>query len=389
MVRAERRRRAREHTAQTMHELTDAPALPIEGDALRPVIDDALAGLSDRDREAVLLRYFEGRLYPEIGAKLSLSADAARLRVERALDKMRVSLLRRGVASTVAALAAVCSSQAAVTVPAELACSITSASLAGITAGAGKMTLFASINTAKAQLFALSALLLAGGFELWWQQQIGAELQDELTRTSQDSGRIAGPRVGELAPEPDGTGKTELQAVRREADAVKRRLDDAHSEVALSPGLIPTCMWQNVGQATPGDAYETLHWALDVVEVRTLGHLIVLAPAERTAAIAMFERLPAAYRAQLGITTPEEMIGLACAMRETLSGAEVNGAEVKSDDEISVNSLEQRLSNVEFGPGGSGSRHRFRRNGKQWQWVITPWLLEAAQRELAREFSAP
>src|ERR1044072_6111098 len=38
----------------------------------------SLTALSARDREAVLLRYFEGCDYAEIGARFSVTADAAR-----------------------------------------------------------------------------------------------------------------------------------------------------------------------------------------------------------------------------------------------------------------------------------------------------------------------
>ena len=66
---------------------------------LRPVIDDALHALSELDREAVLLRFFQGRAFAEIGAALRLTEEAARKRVERALDKMAGALAKRGVTS--------------------------------------------------------------------------------------------------------------------------------------------------------------------------------------------------------------------------------------------------------------------------------------------------
>jgi RNA polymerase sigma factor (sigma-70 family) len=70
-----------------------------------PVLDQALANLGDRDREGVLLRFFENRSYAEIGADFGLSENAARMRVERSLEKLRRLLMRRGVAATAATLA--------------------------------------------------------------------------------------------------------------------------------------------------------------------------------------------------------------------------------------------------------------------------------------------
>jgi RNA polymerase sigma factor (sigma-70 family) len=56
---------------------------------LRPVIDATLDELAARDREAVLLRFFEDLTFGQIGAALRISEDAARMRVERALERRR------------------------------------------------------------------------------------------------------------------------------------------------------------------------------------------------------------------------------------------------------------------------------------------------------------
>lgn len=98
-----------------MNQLNSPPVSDWE--RLRPVIDEALDELSEPDREAVLLRFFENRPLAEVGARFSLSADAARMRIERALDKLRGGLARRGVASTSSALAAVFAGQSGLAAP--------------------------------------------------------------------------------------------------------------------------------------------------------------------------------------------------------------------------------------------------------------------------------
>jgi RNA polymerase sigma factor (sigma-70 family) len=45
--------------------------------------------LAESDREAILMRYFEKRQLREIGERLGLSEEAARKRVDRALEKLR------------------------------------------------------------------------------------------------------------------------------------------------------------------------------------------------------------------------------------------------------------------------------------------------------------
>lgn len=128
--RSERRRQIREQEAYNMRELTqDSPVA--DWDRLQPVIDDVLHELDERDREAVLLRFFEGWSFADLGAKLAFSEDAARKRIERALDKMRASLAHRGVKSTAVAIGLALGNQAGIAAPAGLAATVTGTALAG------------------------------------------------------------------------------------------------------------------------------------------------------------------------------------------------------------------------------------------------------------------
>jgi len=107
VMRTERRRQVREQEAHTMQEFLGDESSPADWDRLRPVLDAALDQLDARGREAVLLRFYQGRSFAEVGAALRLTDDAARMRVDRALDKLRSLLARRGVTSTAAALATI------------------------------------------------------------------------------------------------------------------------------------------------------------------------------------------------------------------------------------------------------------------------------------------
>ncbi len=139
--RGERRRQAREQEIFAMHELTHDSTAAADWERLRPVIDEALHALDARDREAVLLRFFEGRPLAEVGGKLGLSEDTARVRVARALDKLQGLLARRGITSTTAALGMAMAGQTSVAAPAGLAASVTTGALAGATAAGGVATL--------------------------------------------------------------------------------------------------------------------------------------------------------------------------------------------------------------------------------------------------------
>jgi RNA polymerase sigma factor (sigma-70 family) len=62
----------------------------------QPVLDDALAALSDKDREALLLRFYRCLSVREIAATLGIATDAAQKRIDRATGRLRGKLARRG-----------------------------------------------------------------------------------------------------------------------------------------------------------------------------------------------------------------------------------------------------------------------------------------------------
>lgn len=114
------------NSSTSTDQVLEAPAWQ----AIASVLDDALHELNERDRTAVVLRFFQSRPFAEVGQALGLSGNAARMRVDRALDRLRERLTRRGIDSTTAALAAALTAHAAQAVPAGLSGSIAAASMA-------------------------------------------------------------------------------------------------------------------------------------------------------------------------------------------------------------------------------------------------------------------
>src|SRR6266446_1796459 len=80
-LRGELRRRRREQTAAelgtTMKTPDEQPALR----ALVPMLDEALLSLREKDRTALLLRYYESQSLRNLGKSLGLGEDAAQKRV--------------------------------------------------------------------------------------------------------------------------------------------------------------------------------------------------------------------------------------------------------------------------------------------------------------------
>jgi RNA polymerase sigma factor (sigma-70 family) len=177
IVRTENRRRDREE--KFMREPTHENAPEADWEKLRPALDDAMHELKESDREAVLLRYFENRQFAEVGAKLGLNENAARMRVERALEKLRDIFTKRGV-TTATALASVISANAIQIAPANLAATLTTASIA--TVGTGTFTLLKIMTATKLKL-GISALVVAGAataFVIQHQAQEKLRVENEV-----------------------------------------------------------------------------------------------------------------------------------------------------------------------------------------------------------------
>ncbi len=149
-LRAQRRRQLREQHAHTMQQIANTAPTPADWEKLRPLLDDALCALSAADRDAILMRYFEGQPYAAMAARLGIAENSARMRADRALDKLRGILAGRGIVSTAAALGLVLSTSAVAAPPTGLAATLATTALAksaALGAGAGFLTKFYQLTS--------------------------------------------------------------------------------------------------------------------------------------------------------------------------------------------------------------------------------------------------
>jgi len=82
-----------------------------------PLLDEAINTLKPKDRSAVVLRFLERRSFAEVGAALGVNENAAQMRVQRALSKLRDFFGRRGVVFPIVLLSAVLWANAAEAAP--------------------------------------------------------------------------------------------------------------------------------------------------------------------------------------------------------------------------------------------------------------------------------
>jgi RNA polymerase sigma factor (sigma-70 family) len=94
---------------------------------ISPLLDDALDCLGEKEYHAIVLRFFEGKEFKQVGAAMATTEDAARMRVNRGLEKLRTFFHKRGVALPGGALATALAANCVQTAPAGLAAVITTA----------------------------------------------------------------------------------------------------------------------------------------------------------------------------------------------------------------------------------------------------------------------
>jgi RNA polymerase sigma factor (sigma-70 family) len=278
-VRSKARRQRREQQARIMEELLgETPTHEADvGTSLRPFLDAAMHELGEADRLAILLRYFEQRPLAEVGARLGLTENAARMRVDRALDKLRLRLARLGVTSTTSAFGLALAGQASTAAPALLASTCTAAALttATTTSTLGIISIMASTKLK----LALTAVVAVGFVTLMVTQHQAmerrraesAQLRRQLGDAEKELMRAAQRSADDEAElNRLRAGRTELLRLRGEI----ARLRSATPMPALSPGpattaataVEPTTGDENLiadlGNDTPEDATLTFFWAL-------------------------------------------------------------------------------------------------------------------------------
>lgn len=177
----ERRRRQREQEAH-MQDILNPPESAEAWIQIAPLLDDAMERLGRKDHDALVLRFFDNKNFTEVGAALGASEDAAKMRVGRALEKLRKFFSRRGVSLSAGAIAGAVSVNSVQAAPVGLAASITAAAISGTavtTAALVAATKTIAMNTLQKTIVtaALAVTVGAGIFEAHQNSQLRVQNQ--------------------------------------------------------------------------------------------------------------------------------------------------------------------------------------------------------------------
>jgi RNA polymerase sigma factor (sigma-70 family) len=174
------RRREHRETEASVEAEDDSAA---QWEEIAPLLDDGLAALGEQDRLAILLRFFDQKSWSEVGAALRMNENAARVRVTRALDKLRFWFSKRGVSVSALALAGLLTSNAVQAAPAVIAG--TASSVATALAG----TIARKWLIKKAMTISLGVLILLGllgGGGIWLNRNAEEQREQRAQQEAAD-----------------------------------------------------------------------------------------------------------------------------------------------------------------------------------------------------------
>ncbi|WP_193210650.1 RNA polymerase sigma factor [Luteolibacter marinus] len=229
---------------------------------LQPVLDEALAALSSKDRETLLLRFYRSLSVREVAAALGIATDAAQKRLNRATERLRRQLARRGCEAG-GSLGAImlagfhADAQAAAPSAASLATKALAASTAG---GTTSLTTLAIIMTKKTAITAGAAvLLLAGGGMVALNQSRQTENATTASAPEKATGTGSSPSAG-LAPVESADAKTTRSRPRDPAE---------NPEFVATYGEART----NLSKHVAGNVISLIEDAVEMGEMATSGEL--------------------------------------------------------------------------------------------------------------------
>jgi RNA polymerase sigma factor (sigma-70 family) len=222
LARSEERRQTREQRASLMNNSDSTPETLGDPAQLRPLIEEALDQLDNEDREAVLLRFCEGREFKTVGTLLGVSEEAARKRVVRAVERLRGILERRGISSAESALSAALGGAAALVLPPDL-----QASIVGSVAAESVSAPVSLFPLAQAKGMLLAAALgigLAAGLLI--QQRAISQVREQNKRLSDQLAAAQASPGNELGRSQSDLTAEELGRLRKEHSELLRLRDE-------------------------------------------------------------------------------------------------------------------------------------------------------------------
>jgi len=272
-------------------------------------LDDAINALAEPDQQALVLRFFESRSLREVGQELDISEEAARKRVQRAVDRLRSFFKAKGIDASASATTALLAGFGAVAVPESLGAAIfggiaVTAVQAKIATGIGFMTKFKASLLAVCVLGSTTTALL----EYRTIRNLRGEIRDRDRRLAEQTANAPANVIQNAFPASPAKGGKDsnsneilklrdmvtrqkqslegLQAQVRDAqqvEAFRKRLGGTEFQIETNIGTpyapnhyYARELWADVGLESPEATLQTALWAASSGQVARLVEAMAL-----------------------------------------------------------------------------------------------------------------
>ena len=255
-------------------------------------LDASMDRLSEPDRNALLLRFFENRSLKEVAISLGLTEDTAQKRVSRSLQRLRRLLVQRGVAIPAATLASLVSAHGAPAIPASThALLLSSGSAAAVPSLAVTTLLKTSLGSILMNQFktvaiiALVALCATGGVATYARQTRGkvpskpmmvAETPLQLLNLlAESAAAYDGAKLSSAVHVIGQDRRQRLEALTQWVDSVgafdracRKAFGDTATEIALWKDSPPVLYRLDFGQENIADANQKVEGDTAMVNIQ-------------------------------------------------------------------------------------------------------------------------
>lgn len=410
VMRSERRRQNRERQAMEMNTLQTSPEPDFQ--RLAPLLDEAINELSEADRTAILLRFFEQHDFRAIGQALASNEDAARMRVNRALDKLQELLKRRGLTSSATALSVVLSAHAVQAAPVGLALAIATAA----TATGATLVTAATVTTTKAIAMTTATKILLGttltiaiGAGLYQARQnarLRAEVQSLQQQGAQQERQFKQERADQAAhlatlqTENDRaeTNAAELAKLRGEVARLRAQTATAVAPTAANLNApeantnashvaveLPKDSWSDAGFASVESALQTRGWAVLNGNRERFKESVFITPEAKQIMEKLLEDMinaaPAAERKKFSQMILDNGLGFEEAMLMPMMAENqtkgYTGYQILSQQTVAPDEMVLQVATQMTAAPAKTETLRFRRMDNAWKLVVDEQFMQA------------
>jgi RNA polymerase sigma factor (sigma-70 family) len=311
LVRGEARRRIREKAAMTaLDQNDDSDSM---WNRLEPMLDEALNWLSARDRDAILMRFFQKQEFRAVAAAMHSTEAAAQKRVERAIEKLRRFFEARGVTVSSGVLGTALTLHTVSAPPASVAAAVSASAVAQASTAVPllssvieKLILMAKVKTIAAGTVVIIGMatplllqhrtissLRAENESLRAQAQ---PVQPQIAAATQDATLADADRreLLQLRGEVARLRREQSKAASLEAENKRLRAQGkTPSAPAATQQFVPSDQWADVGFGSPAAALQTAHWAIRTGNIEKFKESMFITDAARNLLHSLLEKMQA------------------------------------------------------------------------------------------------